>query len=106
LADRLATLAGRAEARGRVFAGSSVSSSELGATASTANAGVIPYPTDGPIFQICTPNKLFECAQARLPVLASRLPMVAEILAVNGNGVCRDMSTPEAVAAAVRAFVS
>jgi glycosyltransferase involved in cell wall biosynthesis len=52
-------------------------------------------------YRLCLPSKLFECAFAGIPVLASRLPEVARVVEHHGLGVCCD-SDADSIAAAVR----
>ncbi len=106
LAGRLGRLIDRPGLAGKVFLGKDVRQDDVVKVAGSADAGVIPYQAVGYNHRIATPNKLFEYAQARLPILASDLPMIARLLAANGNGVCGDMSTPEAAAGTLRRFLS
>lgn len=105
LAARLGRLVERQGLAGKVFLGRSVSQRDVIPAAGSADAGVIPYQVVGYNHLIATPNKLFEYVQARLPVLASRLPMIEKLLTANGNGTCGDMSAPEAAAGTLRRFV-
>jgi glycosyltransferase involved in cell wall biosynthesis len=89
----------------RVHLGMSVPQSELVSTASTATAGVLPYQALGYNHLIATPNKLFEYIQARLPILASRLPMVQAIIDRHDIGGFADFGTPESAARDMQRFV-
>ena len=70
-----------------------------------ATFGIIPYQaTDCENNTLCTPNKLFEFMNAKLPVCSAELPEIRKILVQCGNGRCYPMGTPEEIAGAVEDF--
>jgi glycosyltransferase involved in cell wall biosynthesis len=88
-----------------VFLGVRVPQHELVPTLASANAAALPYRAVDRNHEIATPNKLFEYAQARLPIGASKLPMIERIITVNGNGAFVDFSSPATAAATLRRFL-
>lgn len=70
-----------------------------------ATFGIIPYlAADCENNRLCTPNKLFEFINARLPICSAELPEIRKILVQCGNGRCYPMETPEQIADAVKDF--
>ncbi len=90
---------------GRVFLGRRAPEHELAQVISSADMGVIPYQPFGINYLVATPNKLFEYLQARLPIAASRLPMIERIVTSANVGGFVDFSTTESTAAGLRHFV-
>jgi glycosyltransferase involved in cell wall biosynthesis len=103
--DELATMVRRMGLADRVYLGQHVPQRDLIEVAASAEIGLLPYQALGFNHRIATPNKLFEYIQARLPIAASRLPMVEQIVNVHGNGGFVDFSTPATAAAGLIAFV-
>jgi len=60
-----------------------------------ADAGVIPYQATCLNNYFCTPNKLFEFIAAGIPILASDLPEIRNMVQGRNIGLVGDMSTPE-----------
>jgi glycosyltransferase involved in cell wall biosynthesis len=89
----------------RVYLGLRVPQHDLVPTLASATAGALPYQAVDRNHEIATPNKLFEYAQARLPIAASKLPMIEQIITSNGNGGYVDYSTPDTTAATLRPFL-
>ena len=58
------------------------------------------YPSN-PNYQYCLPNKLYQCIQARLPIVTGPTPSIAEIVVKHGIGVVAEDFTPEALALAI-----
>jgi len=77
----------------------------LGFTAA-ADAGVIPYQATCLNNYFCTPNKLFEFIAAGIPILASDLPEIRNMVQGQQIGLVGDMSTPEELACLVDEFFS
>jgi glycosyltransferase involved in cell wall biosynthesis len=68
-----------------------------------ADLGVIPYEDPGLLnMRYCTPNKLFEFIEAQVPICASDLPELSRIVVGNGIGAVYPMTSPQAIAAALR----
>jgi glycosyltransferase involved in cell wall biosynthesis len=90
----------------RVFLGRRAPERELIAVASSADVGLLPYQPVGVNYEVATPNKLFEYIQARLPIAASRLPMIERIIRANGSGDFVDFATAATTADGLRRFVA
>ena len=103
--ERLDKLVSEKRLEDRVHLGLRVPQHDLVPTLASATAGALPYRAVDRNHEISTPNKLFEYAQARLPIAASRLPMIERIINSNGNGGYVDYSTPETTAATLRPFL-
>lgn len=73
----------------------------------SANIGLILYRRSfSPNVQLCLPNKLFEYLMAGLPVLASSLDAVAELLASYDVGSVLDSLDPEEVGCAINTLLA
>ena len=90
---------------GRVFIGHRAPQADLIETLASANVGLIPYLPVSKNLLICTPNKLYEYIQARLPIASAKLPLIEPVLARHGNGAVVDFTSPDALATALRNFV-
>lgn len=68
---------------------------------SGADLGVIPYENTSLNHLYCTPNKLWEYPNARVPILATDLVEMAEIITQNGTGTLlpRDFTAADIVSA-------
>lgn len=102
----LKSLAMRWKLNGRVFFMDAVSQDELLKYTCSADAGVIPYPAVDKNTYYCSPNKLYEFIQARLPILANDLPFLRKVIVGRGIGLVQDFSKPKLIAAAVDQFFS
>ncbi len=81
--------------------------SELLAWTASADVGLIIYPPGySPNVRMCLPNKLFEYVMAGLPVLASPLDAVAEILQTYEVGRIVRSLDPEALGRAISALLA
>lgn len=89
----------------RVFIGHRAPQADLIETLASADAGLIPYLPVSKNLLICTPNKLYEYIQARLPIASAKLPLIAPVLSRYRNGAVLDYTSPDALAAALRTFV-
>jgi glycosyltransferase involved in cell wall biosynthesis len=86
-----------------VFFGPLVRQDELLSLTRQADLGVIPYLGDKLLNnRLCTPNKLFEFIEARVPICASDLPELRQIVRGHGIGDVYPMDSPEQIAAALR----
>lgn len=59
---------------------------ELRSWTSSADVGVIPYPNIDLNHQYCSPNKLFEFIQARVPIVANDLPFLRDVITHHNIG--------------------
>ena len=73
----------------------------------SADIGLLIYSPDYSLnVQMCLPNKLFEFLMAGLPVLASQLDAVTEVVKTHNVGQIVPSLAPEDIAAAINAMVS
>jgi glycosyltransferase involved in cell wall biosynthesis len=72
----------------------------------SADAGIIPYPAVDRNTRYCSPNKLYEFIQARLPILANDLPYLRKMIVGQDIGAVYELSSPKAVARAIDHFFS
>jgi len=91
---------------GRVHFHRGVPQQELIAFSACADAGVIPYKANCLNNYYCTPNKLFEFIAAGVPIIASDLPEIRNLLMTNRIGLVGDMSSPEKAARLLDDFFS
>ncbi len=92
--------------RGRVFVLPPVPPSELLAWTTSADVTVMPIQPTTDNHRYTTPQKLFESIAAGVPVVASDLPAMAEIVRSFGVGTVCDPTSSEAIAAAIRSLVA
>ncbi len=86
-----------------VFFGPLVRQDQLLSLTRQAELGMIPYLGDKLMnVRLCAPNKLFEFIEARIPICASDLPELRQIVRGHGIGDVYRMDSPEQIAAAVR----
>lgn len=79
---------------------------ELLSWTASADMGLVIFPADSSLsIQMCLPNKLFEYLMAGLPVLASPLEAVEDVLATHGVGGIVTPE-PEAIAQAIREMLA
>ena len=73
----------------------------------SASVGLIVYPpSHSPNVRLCLPNKLFEYQMAGLPVLASALPAVADVVTRYDFGCILASVEPEAMGRAINAMLT
>lgn len=65
---------------------------------SSADVGVLFYRNDCRNNMYCAPNKLYEYAQAGLPLLASDNPGIADVIRARGIGLVVDATSPATIA--------
>lgn len=85
----------------RVYFVPAVSQAELLQHSASADVGIIPYPHVDLNSYYCTPNKLFEFIQARLPILANDSPELRRFVENEGFGLIRKMNGPRQIARAI-----
>lgn len=83
---------------GRVHALESVSSDQVIDYAASATIGVAPIIPTTLNNRYSMPNKLFQYLAAGIPVLASELPQMREIIEASGAGATADTTRPQAIA--------
>ena len=104
LGKELSLIATDLRLQNRVHFLDAVPHSELLYITATADAGIIPYQPLDLNNQLCSPNKLFEYIQARLPIIANDLPFLRKIVGTEGFGVVANLDAPESFARAIGAM--
>ena len=74
--------------------------------AASADVGVSPIVPSCLNYRYSLPNKLFQYMVAGIPVVASDLPQVREVVEASGAGVVVDTSRPAAVADAIKSLLA
>jgi glycosyltransferase involved in cell wall biosynthesis len=90
----------------RVHFHPAVPQKDLLAFSACADAGVIPYQPTCLNNYYCTPNKLFEYIAAGVPIIASDLPEIRNIVTTHRIGLVGDLSTPNSAAQLIEEFFS
>lgn len=88
----------------RVHFKNAVPQGELLYWTASADAGIIPYQPVDLNHWFCSPNKLFEFVQSRLPIIANDLPYLRDVITTDGVGLVADMKSLEALSAAINAM--
>lgn len=88
----------------KVFFLDPVSQDELLKYTCSADVGIIPYPAIDKNTYNCSPNKLYEFIQSRLPILANDLPFLRKLIVGEGIGIVQDFSSAKLIAKAVDEF--
>jgi glycosyltransferase involved in cell wall biosynthesis len=91
---------------GRVHVLPAVPPSELLPWTASADVSVMAIQPSSLNHRYTTPQKLFESIAAGVPVVASDLPGMAEIVRTDGIGVLCDPTSPGEIAAGIRTIVS
>jgi glycosyltransferase involved in cell wall biosynthesis len=90
----------------RVYFHDAVPQNELLTLTASADAGVIPYQANCLNNLYCTPNKLFEFIAAGIPIIATDLPEIRNLVEGNSVGMVGDTSSPRAMAGLIDDFFS
>ncbi|MEO5965456.1 MAG: glycosyltransferase [Candidatus Limnocylindrales bacterium] len=90
---------------GQVFVLPAVGPDELLLWTASADVSVMAIAPTSINHRFTTPQKLFESLAAGVPVVASDLPGMAEIVTPSGAGVLCDPLSPASIAAAIRSIV-
>jgi glycogen(starch) synthase len=91
--------------RGRVFVLGAVPPDQLLAWTASADVMVMAIQPTTLNHRYTTPQKLFEAMAAGVPVLASDLPGMAEVVTATRTGVLCDPTSPRAIADALRSML-
>jgi glycosyltransferase involved in cell wall biosynthesis len=91
---------------GRVHILDAVPQNELLSWTCSADVGIIPYQPIDLNNYYCSPNKLFEFIQAKIPILANDLPFLRKIIAGHGFGVVEKLDSVRAFAEAINKIFS
>jgi glycosyltransferase involved in cell wall biosynthesis len=105
LRDELAAAAAGPPYAGRVHLVDAVPPSELLAWTCSADVLLMAIQPTTLNHRYTTPNKLWEALAAGVPVVASALPGMAEVVRETGAGVLCDPTDPGAIAAAIRSLL-
>ena len=103
-----AEMATRPGLAGRVHLLPAVPPSDLLSWVASADVGAVLHPGTRVNDYLKTPNKLFECLAAGVPVVASDFPLMRTIVLGDPSGplgVTADPSRPESIAAALRSVL-
>lgn len=92
--------------KNRVYFHPAVSQDQLLDYTQSADAGIIPYQATCLNHYYCTPNKLFEFIAAGLPILATDLPEINNIVNTHQLGLTGDTSSPWMLAKLIDAIFS
>jgi len=107
LRDALRALSGAPRFAGRIHVLDAVPVEELHGWISSADVGAIALPGTDRNLRLATPNKLFECLAAGVPVVVSDLPGVRRIVddPAGPLGTICDPARPASVALAIRSIL-
>lgn len=98
-------LARRHHLRSRVHVTPRVPTEHVVAYAASATVGMAAIPPVSLSYRYSLPNKLFQCMQAGLPVVASDFPQVRQVVEEAGAGITVDPLDAHAIAAAIRTYL-
>src|SRR5439155_22235144 len=105
LEARLPAMIAEHEVGNRVRLLPPVAPSELLDWVAAADIAAMPIQASTLNHRLTTPNKLFEAMAAGVPVVASDLPGMAQIIEETGCGLTCDPADPSSIAAAIRRIV-
>lgn len=89
----------------KVYFLDAVPQSELIKYTCSADIGLIPYGAVDKNTYFCSPNKLYEYIQGRLPILANDLPFLRKVVMNNNFGQVADFSKPISIAQAIESML-
>ena len=98
-------LARRHQLEARVHVTPRVPTEHVVAYAASATIGMAAIPPISLSYRYSLPNKLFQCMQAGLPVVASDFPQVRQIVEDAGAGLTVNPLDARAIAAAIRTYL-
>ena len=98
-------LARRHHLEARVHVTPRVPTEHVVAYAASATVGMAAIPPVSLSYRYSLPNKLFQCMQAGLPVVASDFPQVRQIVEETGAGITVDPLDARAIAGAIRTYL-
>src|SRR5205085_1483955 len=102
----LAGLAAQAGVTERVHFLPPVHQADLLAWCASADLGIIPYQPVDLNNYYSSPNKLFDFIHARVPLVASDLPFLRQVIAGHGLGTVARLDRPAAYAEAIMSVLS
>lgn len=83
-----------------------VESEDLPSLTAVSDVGVIPYLAVDEMHRYCSPNKLFEFVSAGIPIIASDLPYLRDVIGGYDIGWLCDTSNPETLAQSMREAIN
>ena len=104
--ERYRAMAATPPYHGRVHLLPAVDPSELVAWTASADVMVMPIQPTSLNHRFTTPQKLFESIAAGVPVVASNLPGMAEVVLEIGAGALCDPTSPASIGAALRTVLA
>ncbi len=103
---KLKEIAARSKAAERIIFYGRVESDDLPELTRLCDVGIIPYRAVDEMHRYCSPNKLFEFISAQVPILASDLPYLRDVIAGHRIGWLGELDSPESVARHMNAIVA
>jgi glycosyltransferase involved in cell wall biosynthesis len=104
--EHLRAIAAEAPYAGRVFVLPAVTPEELLPWTASADVMVMPIQPTSVNHEFTTPQKLWEAMAAGVPVVASDLPGMADVVTGTGVGVLCDPTRPASIAEAIRSLLA
>jgi glycosyltransferase involved in cell wall biosynthesis len=104
--ETLAALAREAGVTDRVRFVPAVAQADLLSWCASADIGIIPYQPVDLNNVYSSPNKLFDFIQARVPLVASDLPFLRQVIAGHALGTVATLDSPQAYAAAIQTVLA
>ena len=104
--EKLKSLAAEIGAEKKVAVLGPVKPEEVVACMASAHVGVIPIQNNSLNHQYALPNKLFECITARLPIAASNLPNIRQVVESHGIGAIFDEKNPQDIARVINELLA
>ncbi len=90
----------------RFFVHGPVNHSELFEMTCSADVGIVIYQPVSRNNYLCAPNKLYEYAQAGLPMVGADLPPIREFLEITNAGLIFDTEDPQSLANSINQLIS
>lgn len=90
----------------RVYFFGPVPHEEVTRYAASADLGAVPIKNACLSYYYCSPNKLFECVAAGLPVVGSNFPELKRVIEENQVGLTFDPESPQDIARAIDCVLS
>jgi glycosyltransferase involved in cell wall biosynthesis len=104
--EHLRGLAGAPPFAGRVYVLPAVTPDELLPWTASADVMVMPIQPSSTNHEFTTPQKLWESIAAGVPVVASNLPGMADVVLAAEVGALCDPTSPASIAEAIRSLIS
>lgn len=102
----LEKLAKKLNVSSKIYFMDAVPQSELLKYTSSADIGLIPYSAVDKNTYYCSPNKLYEYIQSRLPILANDLPFLRKVVVGNEIGNVANFENPKCIANEIELIIA